>query len=283
MGNRAASACLSCLPKPKDSLPVPGNVPSPSDPLIFSSMPTPPKSDSLALDSTSTNTSNSIEEESQEALDKDSILKLIDDKFEMFITEAKKEMQSDGYEKLVDKEGCLVYGRDDKDGYLLKSTWNITYSPKAFLDFLGDNDKRKTWDKNIADAKKICEISSEVSVHYILYKRLLTLAARDLVIVSKRVDTEEGCIEVSTSISLPQFPSKNSLIRAQLHIGGYYVVPIEKDEFGNTARVVSISSGDIGGKLPKQMIKKMSAMTVPKFAKNVKDAMGKGISSDGIS
>lgn len=134
-------------------------------------------------------------------------------------------------------------------------------------------DKRKSWDKNLAEIKQICSISSEIAIFYQLYKKVLAAAPRDLLLISKSFRLDNSMIEVSTSIDSPIFPETKDIVRAKLHLGGYYIVPIDKDLDGNLCTVISVSQASFGGSLPKSMLKKMSVKLIPTYIKALLDGL----------
>mmetsp|Transcript_23565 Transcript_23565/g.41767 ORF Transcript_23565/g.41767 Transcript_23565/m.41767 type:complete len:271 (-) Transcript_23565:26-838(-) len=169
------------------------------------------------------------------------------------------------FENMLDKDGFRVLGKDTADGYQLWSEFSIPFTPLQFIKFVSRSEKRKDWDNNIAESRKLSQLSETVCITYQVYKRFLTIASRDLLIISKTFCEDGVWYDASSSIDSAMMPISKTHVRAKLVLGGYVVKPLINDPKGNLASVISFSDSSIGGSLPKSMVKKMSASAVPKF------------------
>ena len=155
------------------------------------------------------------------------------------------------------------------------SIWKCEIEACKVAKFLKLVEKRKDWDSNVAECKKICDITENIAVYYTLYKRFLMMAPRDTLIVGQQVFSDKGYIDVSTSINSSIVPETNSIVRAQVSLAGYSIQPITKDENGNITQIISVSEANFGQSLAISMVKNMSISLTPKFVRTMIDGMKK--------
>jgi hypothetical protein len=183
------------------------------------------------------------------------------------------------FDLMLDRDGFRVFARDTAEGYMLWSEFSLPFTPEQFIKFVSKTGKRKEWDSNVAECRRLSQLSETVCITYQVYKRFLTIASRDLLIISKTYQDGDTWIDASTSIDSPMMPANKSHVRAKLVLGGYIVKPLVNDPSGNLSRVVNYSESCIGGSLPKSMVKKMSATAMPKFVNAVTAALKKDLAA----
>lgn len=169
------------------------------------------------------------------------------------------------FEVMLNQNGIRVLGKDTAEGYTLWSEFSIPYTPQQFIKFVAKSEKRKDWDSNIAESRKLWQLSESVCITYQVYKRFLMISSRDLLIISKTFCEDGVWYDASSSIEYDMVPVSKAHVRAKLVLGGYIIKPLDNDPSGNLSSIVSYSESSIGGSLPKSVVKKMSAATVPKF------------------
>lgn len=182
------------------------------------------------------------------------------------------------FEVMLDKDGFRVFGKDTAEGYMLWSEFSVPFTPLQFIQFVSKSERRKDWDSNIAECRKLTQLSESVCITYQVYKRFLTISSRDLLIISKTFSEDGVWYDVSGSIESGMIPISKVHVRAKLILGGYIVKPFN-DSKGNRAKVISFSESSIGGSLPKSMVKKMSASAVPKFVGSLTAALKRDLES----
>lgn len=180
-------------------------------------------------------------------------------------------------ELMLDKENFRVLGKDTAEGYILWSEFKVPFTPVQFIKFLAKSEKRKEWDSNITECRKLSQLSESVCTTYQVFKRFLTISSRDLLLISKTFCEDGVWYDASSSFESPTMPVSRAHVRAKLLIGGYVVKPLHDDPKGNLASVISFNESSIGGSLPKSMVKKMSATAVPKFVNSLTMALKKDI------
>ena len=109
---------------------------------------------------------------------------------------------------------------------------------------------------------------------HLLYKRILTVSPRELLVLNRKQKRGDVWFDVSASIQSSDFPVNPNYIRAHLYIGGHMIEPCHEED-GTRAKITNFVQADFGGSLPATMIKKMSAMTLPQFAKSITRAIEK--------
>lgn len=174
------------------------------------------------------------------------------------------------YDTIVDKDNCKVYSREAENGYILKYTWNIAYSPSDFLAFIDKIDLRKSWDTNIEIVKNVAQFSKNESVVYTKYKKFLTFDPRDTLAFSKNIELFGNLAVVSFSLESDKYPIVDNIVRVKLYTAGMYIENIIPDENGNFCRVTCLSHMDVG--LPKNLnniARKFAGTTLPPITKKI--------------
>lgn len=196
---------------------------------------------------------------------REQLLMSIDEKAELFCEIVRRPASSDtALELIVEREECKVYTKTTLDGFVLRSEWTADFPSKLYLDFLCDIQQRKAWDKHLAQAEIIDQLSPNVAVYYQAYHKVFTIAGRDVVLACKKFASKGAWVDVCCSVDLPACPPKEDLVRASVKLGGYFVEPL-----GQGCRVISYSEGSLGGALPQALVKKFSAVNVPGFVRTV--------------
>jgi hypothetical protein len=72
-----------------------------------------------------------------------------DQLFQQFLDLINSSENDTSFVQVVAKEGITVYSKDVEEGFVLKCIWKIPYSPDEFINFIGNIEHRKKWDKNI--------------------------------------------------------------------------------------------------------------------------------------
>ena len=116
--------------------------------------------------------------------------------------------------------------------------------------------------------------NSELDVTYFIYKKILTVSARDLLLVTRKYSLLGGaCCTINRSFEHPTFPERQDRVRAYLALGGFFVRPLKGDNEGLTAEVTCLSKVNPKGYLPIAMMKNLSARELSKRARLIDRAM----------
>lgn len=193
----------------------------------------------------------------------------ISEKAELFYELVRAPASADpALELVIERDECKVYSKTTKDGFVLRSEWTAAFAPKVYLDFLCDIELRKTWDKHLAHAELVEQLTADVTVYYQAYHKVLTIAGRDLVLACKKFTRAGAWVDTCCSVELSACPPKDNFVRASVTLGGYYVEPAEQG-----CRVVCYTEGSLGGALPQALVKKFSAINVPRFMRTVAQSL----------
>ena len=218
----------------------------------------------------------SIEDAKSEEINEEDkhLVQQVERAIEVFFDHVSRPAAEDmGLELIVEKENVRVYGRDTSRGFLLRSEWLIAYEPQVFIQFLGDVDLRLKWDKKMESVHRLKTIPPAYGVYYQTYKKIMLLAQRDLLYVSKTFQAGQAWVDVCTSIDLDEVGEKKDIVRMKLYLGGYYVESLQPAVGRMVARVVCVSECDFGGSVPKAIVKKVSAITIPSYIREVEEAL----------
>jgi hypothetical protein len=274
MGNQNAAMCLNCFIKYSNVPPEEVASISIADPLVsnmmegclieMKSIPTVTQENQVTLESTDLPIPSRTEQ----------LLTQSDQLFQQFLDLINSSENDTSFVQVVAKEGITVYSKDVEEGFVLKCIWKIPYSPDEFINFIGNIEHRKKWDKNIDQVKVVDSLDEKTRVMHLLYKRILTVSPRELLVLNRKQKRGEVWFDVSASIQSSEFPENPSYIRAHLYIGGHMIEPCLEED-GTRAKITNYVQADFGGSLPATMIKKMSAMTLPQFAKSITKAIEK--------
>lgn len=145
----------------------------------------------------------------------------------------------------------------------------MPFPPKTVIEFMRKSHLRRLWDNNIQEARKVSDVTPEIAVFYQVFKKVMMMTQRDLLVVSKMVQIGDAWADICSSIESTEFPETKNRIRAKVELGGYYIEPIQPDEHGNISRCMSISETDFGGKVPKTMLRNFTVKYVPMYAKTL--------------
>lgn len=220
-------------------------------------------------------THRSEDEIESEALSKTELIDTITKTMQRFLDDIRQDPLKIGYKQVLNQNSVEVLLKDVPGGYSLMSIWKCSVPADKVARFLKLVERRKDWDTHVSECKKICDISSDIAVYYTLYKRFLTMAPRDVLIVGQQIQLENAWVDVSTSIDSSLVPESSSIVRAKVGIAGYYMQTIPMDEQGNVTIVSSISEANFGQSLATGIVKNMSTNLTPKFVKAMIDGMKK--------
>lgn len=189
----------------------------------------------------------------------------VEEKTKLFCEIAQAPAAADpALELVLEKDDCRVYSKTTSEGFALRSEWTASFPPKEYLDFICDIQQRLSWDKHLAQAELVEQLTPEIAVYYQAYHKVLTIAGRDLVLACKKFKQGEAWVDVCCSIELETCPPKEKLVRATVVVGGYFVEPLDQG-----CKVVCYTEGSLGGALPQSLVKKFSAINVPNFIRTV--------------
>lgn len=175
-----------------------------------------------------------------------------------------------GYDTIVEKDTCKVYSKSASEGYILKYTWKIPYTPQQFMDFMDKIEIRKSWDKNIEAIQPIGNYGGNEEILLTRYKTYLTFEPRETLAYTKVVDLNGVLAHVTFSVESDLYPVPPKTVRVQLFVAGTYAEKIEPDELGNICKVTCLSHMEVG--LPKafnDIARKFAGNTIPPITKKI--------------
>jgi hypothetical protein len=174
-------------------------------------------------------------------------------------------------EKLLEKEGILIYGTTFEEGFLIKSTWNSKFSPDSLYSYFRDLDQRKLWDKNLEKIEEMPGQGSEEFYTYMRFKKVIAISQRDSVIVSQKFEKNDGIMLVSKSCHLEQYPEMENITRMKIYVAGYYFKAVEDPVW--KSRIFSCTKGNFGGNMAHKFVLKATASALPPMYKAMEKCM----------
>jgi hypothetical protein len=168
-----------------------------------------------------------------------------------------------------DKEDCRVMTVDTDRSFLLLAVFTMPCSAEAFISTIKQIDRRAEWDANLQAARIVCRVDEDTFVSHQTFRKVLTVKARDLLVVSSFSTRNGAWLEVNQSVLSAHYPEQPDCVRATLFLGGKLVERLEP----NSCRVTCLSETDLGITLPRMIVKKLTALAFPKFVKSMKRGM----------
>lgn len=267
MGKRGSKLCMNCFGRNEGAdSPDPPLKPAPKQ--ATDDRETPATEDKLALSQQGIQLALLSEEDQR-------FVSHINNTLDAFFGMIRAPVTSDPELNLISNKGNLiVHSKDTPRGFLLRSEWLMEFEPSEFIQFLGDVELRPNWDKKMESVTQVKSILSEYGVYYQKYKKIMLLAQRDVLYVSKTFQLGTAWVDICSSIELPEFPpDQNDTVRMRLFLGGYYAEPLAVPVGALKTKVTCVSECDFGGAVPRAIVKKVSAITIPSYVKEVEDAL----------
>ena len=168
------------------------------------------------------------------------------------------------YSKVLDRDGVVVYTKDTIGGFQIRSQWRTKTDPRRLLSMINGADQRTKWDVNVHHMNQVTMFDRFTKILHIEYRKSFPVSARDLLIVCKTTTIGQDWLDISCSVTSPDYPIHTDIIRATLVLGGYQF----KWE-GEDWSVVGISELQFGGSVPMMFVKQISALSVPNFVQHL--------------
>jgi hypothetical protein len=181
-----------------------------------------------------------------------------------FLSHIRCEFEEDGFVEVLKKDKIRVLSKDSESKYIIKSEYFLSVPANDFIDILCDVKRVKEWDENIERVELILSLPDDTSVVYMKYKRFLVISSRDVVLVNRVQRVHNGVAFISASCEMDEFPVTSEAVRATIDVSGYYIEAAD-----NGCRVIGYTVGDLGGKLPKAMVKAATSSALPRFIVSV--------------
>jgi len=269
MGKRSSKLCMNCFGRGEAAAALDRSPPLRSIPKQQTDEEAKPATVEEAIVSQETVQLALLSEEDQRLVSR------INSTLDSFFSMIRTPVDSDpSLELISNKDNVMVHSKDTPRGFLLRSEWLMEFEPGEFIQFLGDVELRRTWDKKMESVTKLKTIMSEYGVYYQKYKKIMLLAQRDLLYVSKTFQMGDAWVDICSSIELPEFPpDQQDTVRMRVFLGGYYAEPLATPSGLLKTKVTCVSECDFGGAIPRAIVKKVTAITCPSYVKEVDDAL----------
>lgn len=188
-----------------------------------------------------------------------------------------KVIYSKDLETIVNSTGLHVYGRTCERGYFVKTVWETAFHRDQVMDFIRKYEERPTWDPNLVECS-LLSCRNGVSLVYQRYKKVLTVSPRDMILAIKTFGLSNAVVDVAVSIDLPDRPVAEGVVRAQVHMGGFFAT----STLSGLTRVIAVTEIDFGGVIPRAMMLRMSAMAMPNYIKRLMEGVKRHVESTAL-
>jgi hypothetical protein len=194
---------------------------------------------------------------------------LIDKAIQKFLSHIQSPFTEDGFTEVLNNDKIKLLAKESETGYSTKVEYIVLCQPMELIDLLRDVEHRKEWDENVDTIRLVKTLDNDTTIVYMKYKRFLIIQSRELLLVNKVVRTEKGIAYVSTSCELPEFPVIKEAVRANIEVSGYLLENVD----GGRCKVVGFTIGNAGGNIPKTIMIKAAATTLPKLIASIERAL----------
>lgn len=201
----------------------------------------------------------------------DYFFKLIENASIEFLLHIRSSFEEAGFVETLKKDNIRVLSKETASGFVIKSEVVVNCDPNHIIELILDVKNRKNWDDNVEKIELVASLQDETTVTYVKYKKLLMISSRDAVMVNRVLKINGGIAFVSTSCEMDEFPVFDNTVRAQVEVAGYWIEAVSE----NKSRIVGYSAGDIGGQIPKAIVKLAAANALPRFIKSLEKAVNK--------
>jgi hypothetical protein len=174
-------------------------------------------------------------------------------------------------DKILEKDGITVFGQAFDEGFLVKAYWNSKFSPEDLYTYFRNSDQRKLWDKNIEILEEVPIPDSQEFYTYMKFKKVVAISQRDSVIISRKIEKNDGVVLVSKSCVHEKYPETENVTRMKIYVAGYYFKSIEDGEF--KSKIFSCTRANFGGAISHKFILKATAMALPPLYKTMEKCM----------
>lgn len=158
-----------------------------------------------------------------------------------------------------EKHGVKAFTKIDGSLTAARGVGHVPYNPRAVWDIIMDVDRKKSYDAQLAQGKRVATLDAQTCIDYLEYKAMFIVAGRDFVsLVHWRVLEDGTIIVVAQSVEdLALCPLKEpKVVRGDIHIAGWKIVP-DADYKGCT--VTFMVKTDLKGSIPARVAGKAAA------------------------
>ena len=115
------------------------------------------------------------------------------------------------------------------------------------LEFLKDRTKRSSWDESFKEGRRVEELSLNASIEYNIFKGMLTVSDRDMVLFQSTFELDGTLYLIAFSVPYAKIPENKKPVRATLIIAGWMITPKSENE----CQCIYITCADLNGSIGK--------------------------------
>lgn len=146
------------------------------------------------------------------------------------------------FREVRNANGIRIYAVQKETGGCVKVEWGSPYPPRTIKAFLEDWEGEK-WDPFLEERKCVGNVVEGVKIVQEKYNTVLLKIPRDLLIAWKECPTDSGVLLLSVSFQHPDYPPILGVIRADLRLGGYHILPSPSGSTVTSYRDIDFHAG----------------------------------------
>ncbi|EPZ35176.1 START domain-containing protein [Rozella allomycis CSF55] len=171
------------------------------------------------------------------------------------------------WESTVDNDDIQIY-QNKRSQCCFRIHASLQNCAESCFDLLSDPMERPKWDELCEFARVVEEVDKFTRIVYVRMKPVWPTSARDVVLLSHVTKLPDGrLLNVTKSITHPDCPdlSSEGIVRMEAGIAGQICIK----STSNRCKLIQIADGDLGGWIPKSVIKFVATKALPNSFKAV--------------
>ena len=169
--------------------------------------------------------------------------------------------ETEGWKEVNEKGDYIVHTKKTDSGVnWVRGYGPIDFSAEKVLEFMKSEGATSKYDDQYKEGRTVETIGlgKNVRVGYSRYKGATLVSDRDFVmILADFKDADGRILTIGTSIDHPDVPPVKKVVRADLLIGGWVLIPDQADP-ENKWNAYYISQSDLKGSIPKMITNSVS-------------------------
>mmetsp|Transcript_35086 Transcript_35086/g.45059 ORF Transcript_35086/g.45059 Transcript_35086/m.45059 type:complete len:452 (-) Transcript_35086:1213-2568(-) len=157
----------------------------------------------------------------------------------------------DGWDLNFEKQGVRCYIKRDRI-VSVKGQGDIPFPPQLVFQWIYRPDGMPSYDAMLEYVTRIQSYDCHNDHSLFNYKGIWPTAGRDISLMSHwRIHDDGRLVVASTSIPHPDIPEVSGVVRAEVHVAGWILEPIND---GHSTRATYLVKTDLKGSLPKRIV-----------------------------
>jgi len=186
------------------------------------------------------------------------LIKFCDEKFKLFKSLFLLEEQNH-WKFVEERDNIVIHSKLDEETGLhyIRAEGEVKAPAKKVYELLDDETRVLEWDRTIESANLVEKIGF-LKFSYLVAKKPAPLVdRRDMILLSNKYEDTDGKIFlIGATYPHPKYPIQQSPVRCKIPIGGWAIIPNQKDP--NISTIVYTGLVDPSGWVPKPVVNAFS-------------------------